>query len=390
MRSKFVTWPESAWHIMQFTVCANYLFLPQILYGLAGRSSWLIVIAALLPAATGIWSVYVLYSRFPDQRMGEYLPKIVGRPIAIAIGLFLAVYWYGGAFIDVVVFALYQLSTLMQGAPIVVLLFLNVSLMILVGLLGVKTLVRVVDLLVYMVLPFLLAIVVWPPFSGRLEVTRLLPIRASDFRTNMLQVGLGAIGMYHGYHALFLTGPALNSGRRGAALAMIVGTLLSGVIFVFFMSYPLTTFGWPAVTDFTFPVGSFLEVMVPPSSSFPVRRLDFLIIVFLRFMMVSAAITYFYLSTQTLTDILWPGRYRRPPALITLIAGASMLFLASYITDISMLLPLIKIWIPVGAFATVIIGFLAIVAAWRGVTQGAGGSTATGAGTGSRRGGSRG
>lgn len=362
MRDKYTTWPESAWHVMQFTICANYLFMPQILYDLAGRSAWLIVIVAVLPAALGIWASYALYSRFPNQRLGEYMPKIIGRPLTVVIGLLLAVYWYGGALIDVSVFALYVWTTVMTATPIVVLLLLNAILVTLVGLLGVKTLVRVVDLLFYTVLPFLVFISIWPLFSGELQLTQALPLSVTDLQPNALKIALGTIGMYHGYNVLFLTGPALNSGRRGAALAMIIGTVLAAVSFVIFTVYPLAAFGWPAVAEFTFPIGSFLEIMGPPSANFPVRRLDFLVNVFLRLIMIIAAITYFYLAIQAVTDVVWPGRYRRPPAMLTLALGAGIVVIGSHIQGMSTLLTLVQAWMPASAAAAIVVVVLAITA----------------------------
>ena len=40
MREPYLSWPEAAWLIMQYTVCANYLFMPQLLYSMSGRLSW--------------------------------------------------------------------------------------------------------------------------------------------------------------------------------------------------------------------------------------------------------------------------------------------------------------------------------------------------------------
>ena len=81
---------------MQVTVCANYLFMPQILYQMAGRSSWVLVFVAALSAFPGAWATYALYARFPTKRLGE-IPEVVGRPMAIVIALFFASYWFGGA-----------------------------------------------------------------------------------------------------------------------------------------------------------------------------------------------------------------------------------------------------------------------------------------------------
>ena len=44
-----------------------------------------------------------------------------------------------------------------------------------VGLLGIKTLVRVVDLLLYPIVPFALFVWIWPLFSGELDFSNLFP-----------------------------------------------------------------------------------------------------------------------------------------------------------------------------------------------------------------------
>jgi spore germination protein len=369
VRDRYITWPEMTWHVMQFTICANYLFMPQVLYDLAGRSSWLIVIVALLPACLGIWSACALYSRFPDQRIGEFMPKIVGRPLAILLGLLLAGYWYGGSVIDVAVFVLYSSTTVVTSTPTLVLLLLHASVVTFIGLLGIKTLVRVVDLLLYTILPFLVFMYFWPLFSTKLELDQMLPLRVSDFRPDTLQVALGMIGMYHGYHVLFLTGPALSSGRRGAALATVIGTLLAGFSFLVFTVYPLIAFGWPAVADLTFPMGSFLAIMAPPSASFPIRRLDFFVLGFLRLIMTIAAMTYFWLSIQVITDVIWPGRYRRPPAALTLALGIGIVVLGRYILGMPTLLALVQVWMPMSTATVAVVITLAVVAWLRNVNS---------------------
>lgn len=370
-----MSWPEAAWHIMQVTVCANYLFMPQILYQMAGRSSWVLVFVAALSAFPGAWATYALYARFPTKRLGEYLPEVVGRPMAIVIALFFASYWFGGALIDIVVFAHYVSTTLMHATPMQVLVGVNVLLVLTVGLLGIKTLVRVVDLLLYPIVPFALFVWIWPLFPGELDFSNLFPVRWSDFTEHAFPLGMGLIGMYHGYHGLMLTGPALKGGPKAAAKAMVLGTLAATAAMFAFIAYPLAVFGWPAVTLFSYPGASFIEATAPPTGNFPVRRLDLLTTVFFRFVMMIAAVTYFSLCVHAIadtTEALWPSAGSRARGFIAVLAAVAIQAVSYVFRGLSAVLELVKIWMPLSTVAVLLTAALALAARFRGVKEGAG------------------
>ena len=180
MREPYLSWPEAAWLIMQYSTCANYLFMPQLLYSVSGRFSWAVPSIAIPPAIVGAWAVYYLHTRFPEERLGQFLPRLVGRPLSIAIGGLYILFWMGGALTNVTVFAHYLSDTKLQFTPVTVLVATNVLVVLLVSLSGLKTLVRVNDALVFIVAPFILFSWLWPFFASKLDFSNLAPVKLPE------------------------------------------------------------------------------------------------------------------------------------------------------------------------------------------------------------------
>ncbi|HBK60915.1 MAG TPA: hypothetical protein DDZ84_08995, partial [Firmicutes bacterium] len=110
--------------------------------------------------------------------------------------------------------------------------------------------------------------------------------------------------------------PALNPPGRSALTAGVAGTLASVLTFLIFTSMPLIAFGWPYANLLTYPAASFLEVVAPKTGLFPIRRFDFVLTVFFRYIMIVAAMSYFYSCAQTLSDLVSPSARRMHPALV--------------------------------------------------------------------------
>ncbi|HAI86901.1 MAG TPA: hypothetical protein DCL63_07920 [Firmicutes bacterium] len=361
MREPYLSWPEAAWLIMQYSVCANYLFMPQLLYSISGRLSWAVPIIAIPPAMVGVWAVYHLHTRFPEERLGQFLPRLVGRPLAFAIGGLYILFWLGGALANVTVFAHYLSDTKLQFTPVTVLVATNVLVIVLVSLSGLKTLVRVNDALIFIVAPFLLISWLWPFFASKLDFSNLAPVRLSELTADPLRLVGTAMSMYHGHLITFITGPALNPPGRSALTAGVAGTLASVLTFLIFTSMPLIAFGWPYANLLTYPAASFLEVVAPKTGLFPIRRFDFVLTVFFRYIMIVAAMSYFYSCAQTLSDLVSPSARRMHPALVVGL-GITLVVLSGTFKGIRTVMEFASMWVILGAAAAVMTLILALVA----------------------------
>ena len=361
MREPYLSWPEAAWLIMQYSVCANYLFMPQLLYAISGRFSWAVPIIAIPPAIAGAWAVYYLHTRFPEERLGQFLPRLVGRPLSIAIGGLYILFWMGGALTNVTVFAHYLSDTKLQFTPVTVLVATNVLVVLLVSLSGLKTLVRVNDALVFIVAPFILFSWLWPFFASKLDFSNLAPVKLPELASDPLRMAMAAVTMYHGYQIILIAGPALNPPGRTALVAGAVGTLVTVPGFLVFITMPLLAFGWPYANLLTYPAASFMEVVAPKTGLFPIRRFDFVLTVLFRYIMIVAAMSYFYSAAQTLSDLVSPTARRMHPWFVVAL-GIILVILSTVFKGIRTVMQFASVWVILGAGVAVIAPLLALVA----------------------------
>jgi len=361
MREPYLSWPEAAWLIVQYSVCANYLFMPQLLYSISGRLSWAVPIIAIPPAIAGAWAVYYLHTRFPGERLGQFLPRLVGRPLSIAIAGLYILFWIGGSVTNVTVFAHYLSDTILQFTPVTVLVATNMLIIVLVSLSGLKTLVRVNDALLFIVAPFLLFTWLWPFVASRLDFSNLLHVELSELTSDPLRVAMAAVTMYHGYLILLIAGPALNPSGLTALTAGALGTLLSVFVFLAFITMPLLAFGWPYANLLTYPAASFLEVVAPKTGLFPIRRFDFVLTVFFRYIMIVAAMSYFYSAAQTMSDLVSPAAKRMHPWFVVTL-GIVLVMLSTLFKGIRTVMEFTSMWVILGASVAVMAPILALVA----------------------------
>lgn len=364
MREPYLSWPEATWLIMQYSICANYLFVPQLLYSISGRLSWAVPIIAILPAMVGAWAVYYLHTVFPDERLGQFLPRLVGRPLSIAVGGLYVLFWMGGVVTNVTVFAHYMTDTKLQFTPVTVLVAMNMAVVLLASLSGFKTLVRVNDALMFIVAPFILFTLLWLFLAGRLDFSNLAPVRLSELAPDPLRLAAAAVNMYHGYQILLIAGPALNPPGRTALMAGALGTLAAVPAFLAFTAMPLLAFGWPYANLLTYPAASLLEVMAPRTGLFPIRRFDFVLTVFFRYIMIVSTMSYFYSAAQTLSDLVSPTARRMHPWFVAGLTVISVVWTMAF-RGIRTVMEFTGIWVLLGALATLLILVLAIVAFFR-------------------------
>lgn len=361
MLEPYLSWPEAAWLIMQYSTCANYLFMPQLLYSVSGRFSWAVPIIAIPPAIAGAWAVYYLHTRFPEERLGQFLPRLVGRPLSIVIGGLYILFWLGGALTNVTVFAHYLFDTKLEFTPATVLVATNVLVVLLVSLSGLKTLVRVNDALLFIVAPFILFSWLWPFFASRLDFSNLAPVRLSELMSDPLPMTIAAATMYHGYQIILIAGPALNPPGRTALIAGTLGTLVTVPTFLAFITMPLLAFGWPYTNLLTYPAASFLEVVAPKTGLFPIRRFDFVLTVLFRYIMIVAAMSYFYSAAQTLSDLVSPTARRMHPWFVVAL-GIILVILSTVFKGIRAVMQFASTWMILGAGVVVMAPLLALVA----------------------------
>ncbi len=124
---------------------------------------------------------------------------------------------------------------------------------------------------------------------------------------------------------------------------------------------PLIAFGWPYANLLTYPAASFLEVVAPKTGLFPIRRFDFVLTVFFRYIMIVAAMSYFYSCAQTLSDLVSPSARRMHPALVVGL-GITLVVLSGTFKGIRTVMEFASMWVILGAAAAVMTLILALVA----------------------------
>ena len=80
------------------------------------------------------------------ERLGQFLPRLIGRPLSIVVGGAFILFWLGGAVTNVTVFAL-RVRHSDAVHPVTALVAASALIIVLVSLSGLKTLVRVTDAL---------------------------------------------------------------------------------------------------------------------------------------------------------------------------------------------------------------------------------------------------
>jgi len=322
-----------------------------------------------LPAAAGVWATYYLHTRFPQERLGQFLPRLIGRPLSIVVGGAFILFWLGGAVTNVTVFAHYVSNTSLQFTPAVALVSTNMLVIVLVSLSGLKTLVRVTDALLFVVAPFVLFAQVWPFLGSGVDFSNLAPIRLSDLTADKWRLAGAAAAMYHGYQLIFIAGPALNPPGRGALAAGIAGTLAAVTSFLSFVTLPILVFGWPYANLLTYPGASILEVVAPRTGLFPIRRFDFVLTVLFRNIMIVAAMSYFYSAAQTVSDLVSPSARRIHPWFVIGL-GIAMVVSSTAFKGIRTVMQFTGSWVLLGALTTTLTIILAMVARFRAGVSG--------------------
>jgi hypothetical protein len=174
-------------------------------------------------------------------------------------------------------------------------------------------------------------------------------------------MAMAAVTMYHGYQIILIAGPALNPPGRTALVAGAVGTLVTVPGFLVFITMPLLAFGWPYANLLTYPAASFMEVVAPKTGLFPIRRFDFVLTVLFRYIMIVAAMSYFYSAAQTLSDLVSPTARRMHPWFVVAL-GIILVILSTVFKGIRTVMQFASVWVILGAGVAVIAPLLALVA----------------------------
>lgn len=357
----YLSWTESAWHIVGFSMCAQYLFLPSIMMKFFGRTAWLIPVLAGPAVIAAAYATAYLCSCFPGQRFGQFLPQLIGKPAAWVLGTAYPLLWLGGAAINATYFSHHVVRTLLPETPVVVIAEISVGIALASALLGLKTIIRLSDIIFFAVAPVLIFVWIWPLTARTTELANLMPISWDVIGRDMITTVALASGLCHGYFAILLTAPVHHNASevRKAALA---GTAVSIIPFVTMIAWPIVTFGWPHANNFLFPAASFLET-ISFGIGFPVKRADFVLLLFFRLTMTIALVTYFYIAVQSLTDLIDP-KNPRPLGAVVAVAGivlAAFPFIASELRDLYYLVTIWMFIAPVGVGILVLLAALAWV-----------------------------
>ncbi|WP_058303203.1 GerAB/ArcD/ProY family transporter [Gorillibacterium timonense] len=250
-----ITTSQATFVIVNYAVAAGVLTLPRILVQIGKTPDvWIsVIIGGLLSFLAG-YLIIRLGRRFPGQTFYQYCSKIVGRPIALFIGLAIVVYFTCIASYELR--SVQEITTffLLEGTPgwTITAVILWVAVYLCIG--GINALARMCRLIVP---------ITWVVFFGAgllsmemFDLENLRPVLADGLGPVLRAVKPTALTFTAGEDLLFLV--ALMAKPQKAGKAFAVGTAIATFFYVTSVVISIGVFSTDGVVTRTWP---FLDVV---------------------------------------------------------------------------------------------------------------------------------
>jgi len=165
--------------IMAFEVGSTTLFALGI--G-AERDAWIVVMTAALIGLCLAWVYTEIPQYYPNQNFSDILNVAIGKKLAFPLLFLFALYFYSQASHNFFEFGVLIRMTALPLTPLMLILFLFVSVMIYILSLGFEVFARTCEILMPYFLLFLMAIFILALFSGQFDFDALYPTLANGLQ----------------------------------------------------------------------------------------------------------------------------------------------------------------------------------------------------------------
>ncbi|WP_431803148.1 GerAB/ArcD/ProY family transporter [Halobacillus andaensis] len=212
--------------IMAFEIGSTTLFALGI--G-AKRDAWIVILMAFMVGVFLLWVYTQIPKYYPNQNFSEILNDTLGPIIAKPLLLLFGLYFLSQASHNFYEFGALISMIALPKAPLIVILYLFVLVIIHILLLGFEVLSRTVEIFLPYLILFLLATFLFMIFSGNFEIGNLRPILEEGWKPILSEVPR-VIGFPYGEMIVFLMFWHYVRDqkyiRKAAYLALGVSTLL--------------------------------------------------------------------------------------------------------------------------------------------------------------------
>ncbi len=202
--------------------------LPVLTTGTAAQDAWLSAIFSLVAVLLMILLVGGLGIKFPEQTVVEYSRELLGKTGGTLIGLVFLWYFLNIAATEVRIYAELLNIVFLHRTPLIFLVSSMVLLAAVAAVLGIETIGRTADALIFFYVFFLIASLLGAikPFNP----VNLQPVLARGLKP-VLSSALTPAGLAGQYLVLGLLIPALTAPRKGVAYALLAA-VFSGIVLV--------------------------------------------------------------------------------------------------------------------------------------------------------------
>lgn len=258
--NKFMTANQLAFIIFFSTLGIDVLFFPQIIVRYGAQDSWIFTgIGALYPFYIVFLSVF-LCKKFPDENILKLSKKCFGRFFGSILNMFFL--------IQFIFYTTIRCSELSNLTRLFIIYFLTPNAVISVAVAvavytctrGLQAMARAFNVAFYFILP-----VFFIPLGAIKygNLSNILPVFDPNIPDPLGGIITG-ISLYYGVEILLLLYPYLKN-KKDIKKAGIKGTLMSTVIFVWFMFISIYYLGIDIVPKFLWPVGAATKAINIPS-----------------------------------------------------------------------------------------------------------------------------
>ncbi|TCM95856.1 spore germination protein KB [Paenibacillus sp. BK033] len=230
------------------------LAIPSVMVSIAHHDAWISGIIAAIAGMIMALGIAMICKANKGQLFVEWMESSFGRPIGMAVGLLIGIYYFNTFCVIVRAFADFVSDIVLDSTPLFMLTIMMVIVTAFIVLQGIEAIARSAFIVLIMIL-IVIPVSVFVLYTD-IGFERLIPV----FDTSMIRMAIASfppVGLMSEVAILLLISPYMKNPASGMK-ASVIGTLLGSAQLVIIILLALTIFGQQLVPLMSY---AFVNVM---------------------------------------------------------------------------------------------------------------------------------